>query len=538
MKTAQKKRKIPKNANGKKQSAKKPSEKDSKDNNVEAKARTLGGRRTRKKPLDTGLGNLNIAKNRGKNGDKKQNNNDTAGGKNQFQKPKNKSNPKIEKTRKEKKSKNPTKGKKSSKNTTTQSSKLKTIRKKKKKKGARLGDLFPLNIEEEKSKFYDSLKPYAYLVANEQQLEKNKIAVPNPIQCRNYEEVEYATYNPQFAYKFNHDSKIPFSENVDKRFVSIAKRILDATLLYYSKDRSDRVLTGTRARGRKRLSKKRGSSGKNYFYKADNLYYNSFGRVVGREETELEFRYYVEQLGVKFLTEEENIELKQMMAKEELEMLSDITKVNDPFGRAIGVGTGFVEDPNYMKPKRNFDLDNFGLINGQLSGFGAGRNDLIGDISKLSSYKNPKEPQIVLQFSSKSIAPTKVVHTPKSLHSKIVVSLPVIYREKRLTNVLNHEIGTHYCRRYNDYFQFWYGKRGKCNLKGFKSAELLSSEEGLASINQTYEQARSCLGYNWWSSDSENLTDINELSDVGFTIDKKSDSYLSFDHKPTPPFLF
>lgn len=536
-----------KNTDRKKASSKK-SFKSAEDKNekyepVQIKQRTIG-KRIRKKPLDTGLGNLAIAKNRAKNQEKAENKTSKKNNSKDQDQSKNKSKAKdkLEKPKKDKGSKK-SKSKKGSKNTITQSSKLKALKKKKKKKGAKMSELFPANMEDEKIKFYDSLKPYAYFVANEKDLESQSVAVPNPIQARSYDKVEYATYNPQFVYKFDSDSKVPFSEVVDKRFVSIAKRILDATLLYYSKDRGDRVIADGHAMSKNQLEKLKKKSGKNYFYKADSLYYNSFGRVVSQQETEREFRYYIEDLGIKFLTEEEQNYINQMKAKEELDMLSDITKVNDPYGRAISRGGGDY-DSNLMKPKNMFggqnDFGGFGGLNDQFTGFGPTGNDLFSDEQKLGlmSSNDPKEPKIVLQFSSKSIAPTKVVHVPKSLHSKIVVSLPVIYREKRLPNVLNHEIGTHYCRRYNDYFQFWYGKRNKYSLKGFRSTDLLSSEEGLASINQTYEQANSCLGYNWWSSNSENVYDINELTDVGFQVDPESDSYLKFEHNPTPPFLF
>lgn len=44
---------------------------------------------------------------------------------------------------------------------------------------------------------------------------------------------------------------------------------------------------------------------------------------------------------------------------------------------------------------------------------------------------------------------------------------------------MNHEIGTHFLRKYNDRTQKWYKDRKKSNVGYF-----LKTEEGLAAINQ------------------------------------------------------
>jgi hypothetical protein len=91
-----------------------------------------------------------------------------------------------------------------------------------------------------------------------------------------------------------------------------------------------------------------------------------------------------------------------MKAKEELDMLSDITKVNDPYGRALGRGVAGDFDSNVMKPKNMFDTENdlntFATLSDQFTGFAAGGTDLFPYDMKMGStaITDPKEPQIVL----------------------------------------------------------------------------------------------------------------------------------------------
>ena len=87
-------------------------------------------------------------------------------------------------------------------------------------------------------------------------------------------------------------------------------------------------------------------------------------------------------------------------------------------------------------------------------------------------------------FSNNAVAPTSVVHDGKTGKSKICISMPIQYREKRMIGVMHHEIGTHFLRKYNDKYQIWWGKR-----KQFEMKPCIATEEGLASINQLYEHA-------------------------------------------------
>ena len=88
-----------------------------------------------------------------------------------------------------------------------------------------------------------------------------------------------------------------------------------------------------------------------------------------------------------------------------------------------------------------------------------------------------------IKFTERAIAPTSVVHHEDGT-ATMVVGLPICYREHRLIDVFNHEIGTHYLRKFNDRKQPWFKNRQKYQLKDY-----LIIEEGLASINQTFEQA-------------------------------------------------
>ena len=58
------------------------------------------------------------------------------------------------------------------------------------------------------------------------------------------------------------------------------------------------------------------------------------------------------------------------------------------------------------------------------------------------------------------------------------MGLPVEYRANRIQGVLDHEIGTHFIRKYNDKMQIWYGNRRKYEMKPF-----IVTEEGLATLN-------------------------------------------------------
>ena len=64
--------------------------------------------------------------------------------------------------------------------------------------------------------------------------------------------------------------------------------------------------------------------------------------------------------------------------------------------------------------------------------------------------------------------------------SKVIIGLPIKYRENTVEGVMNHEIGTHFIRKFNEKSQKWYNNRKKYGL----TAPYLKTEEGLASLNQ------------------------------------------------------
>ncbi|XP_077977833.1 microtubule-associated tyrosine carboxypeptidase 1-like [Glandiceps talaboti] len=62
-------------------------------------------------------------------------------------------------------------------------------------------------------------------------------------------------------------------------------------------------------------------------------------------------------------------------------------------------------------------------------------------------------------------------------------------RERGITCLADHEIGTHFFRSLNDGLQPWYSSRDRFGLRSVKSQPLLETEEGLATIN-THFQAK------------------------------------------------
>jgi len=90
--------------------------------------------------------------------------------------------------------------------------------------------------------------------------------------------------------------------------------------------------------------------------------------------------------------------------------------------------------------------------------------------------------KIVIQFSDKIVTPTSITHDPKINRSILTIALPIEYRKNRIIGVLNHEIGTHFLRHYNECSQVWH-----CNRASYKLKNCIATEEGLASINQLYD---------------------------------------------------
>jgi len=89
---------------------------------------------------------------------------------------------------------------------------------------------------------------------------------------------------------------------------------------------------------------------------------------------------------------------------------------------------------------------------------------------------------ISLKFSYNTVSNATTTHEAQTGKSVLTLGLPMDYRRKQFLDMLNHEIGTHFLRKYNDRFQSWHGARKKNNLKNY-----IATEEGLASLNQIYE---------------------------------------------------
>ena len=67
-------------------------------------------------------------------------------------------------------------------------------------------------------------------------------------------------------------------------------------------------------------------------------------------------------------------------------------------------------------------------------------------------------------FSENTISTTSVVHNNVDGTSSIVIGLPIRYTQQIVEGVMNHEIGTHFLRKYNDRNQKWFKDRKKYSL--------------------------------------------------------------------------
>lgn len=90
--------------------------------------------------------------------------------------------------------------------------------------------------------------------------------------------------------------------------------------------------------------------------------------------------------------------------------------------------------------------------------------------------------QVTFEFAENTVASTSCVHSNTEGLSKVIIGLPIQYRRNRIMGVLNHEIGTHFIRKYNDKFQKWHKHRKKYDMQTYSKIE-----EGLATVNQLYE---------------------------------------------------
>jgi len=58
------------------------------------------------------------------------------------------------------------------------------------------------------------------------------------------------------------------------------------------------------------------------------------------------------------------------------------------------------------------------------------------------------------------------VHTAGG-SSTVIIGLPIRYTRNTIEGVMNHEIGTHFIRKYNDRGQKWFKERKKYNLENY-----------------------------------------------------------------------
>ena len=74
---------------------------------------------------------------------------------------------------------------------------------------------------------------------------------------------------------------------------------------------------------------------------------------------------------------------------------------------------------------------------------------------------------LTYEFVENTIAPTSVVHNNQEGMSRVLIGVPINYRKKTIEGVMNHEIGTHFLRKYNEKHQKWFKDRKKFNLSPY-----------------------------------------------------------------------
>jgi hypothetical protein len=94
-------------------------------------------------------------------------------------------------------------------------------------------------------------------------------------------------------------------------------------------------------------------------------------------------------------------------------------------------------------------------------------------------YSLGLENNITLTFAENTVSPTTILHNGNKGKSIIIIGLPIEYRKNRIQGVLDHEIGTHFLRKYNDNLQVWSSCRRKYDLRAY-----MTTEEGFAVLNQ------------------------------------------------------
>lgn len=101
---------------------------------------------------------------------------------------------------------------------------------------------------------------------------------------------------------------------------------------------------------------------------------------------------------------------------------------------------------------------------------------------------------------------------------------PPEYRRGRLYGVIDHEIGTHFMRKFNERMQVWHKKRDKWELKS-----CIQTEEGFACVNQLVRTAwdgkhpflyRSALNY-YSAFMASKMSFVELFEDIEKYIDSK-----------------
>jgi hypothetical protein len=144
---------------------------------------------------------------------------------------------------------------------------------------------------------------------------------------------------------------------------------------------------------------------------------------------------------------------------------------------------------NYKEPSEEFMDIAKAIMNSFLDTFGSESSYLETEGDKVSQEETETiftsyieqlgfEDWLLITFNRKQVAPTSCTHDPKSGKSKINVRIPCEYRRGRIMGVLDHEVGTHFLRRFNERFQVWHKKKEKYEMKS-----CTATEEGFACVN-------------------------------------------------------
>lgn len=104
--------------------------------------------------------------------------------------------------------------------------------------------------------------------------------------------------------------------------------------------------------------------------------------------------------------------------------------------------------------------------------------------SYIKELKVEKEIKLTIK---KSYTPAPYFKSRSDVTEKheVVIGLPIKYRKERVRAFLDHEVGVHFLRTYNEYYQPWFRKRKEYDLY-----EFITSEEGMGAIVELVEEVR------------------------------------------------